>query len=254
MTDSVDQRPRYDDEISLVDLAATFIRRRRVFYVVFLLVTGLGLSYALFTPEQYEYTSLIQAAEKKGSEPVENPATTMATLESRWLPEERSAFRAENDRSLPFGLSFNNPKNTNLLRLSTEAAQDNADIVRGIHTALIEKVSASQNAQIESEKKSLARQIVSLDKLVVSLKGQAGAGEAIAGAIQTRVNLESELEQLKTLEVLVVSRESADRKGPDRRLIAVLAVLLAGMTGVFMAFMAEFWSAVRGQIAKDRDE
>jgi uncharacterized protein involved in exopolysaccharide biosynthesis len=41
------QHPYYDDEISLVDLATTFIRRRRVFYAVFVVVVGVALLYAL---------------------------------------------------------------------------------------------------------------------------------------------------------------------------------------------------------------
>jgi uncharacterized protein involved in exopolysaccharide biosynthesis len=44
--------------------AATFIRRRRVFYVVFLLCTLGGLAYALLTPEKFDYVSLVQLAEK----------------------------------------------------------------------------------------------------------------------------------------------------------------------------------------------
>lgn len=250
MTDSVEKRPRYDDEISLVDLTATFIRRRKIFYLVFLLFTGGGVAYALFATETYEYVSLIQSAAKNGSKPVEEPTTTIATLENRWLPELQSNYRAENDQRLPLGVSFSNPENTSLLRLRTETGQDNVDIVKETHTSLIEKVSANQNAQIEREKSSLERQMESLDKVIESLQGQQDSGEAIAAAIQKQVSLESDLEQLEPLEVLVVSRESADRTGPNRRLIVVLAALLGAMLGVFLAFMAEFWVAVRRQIAE----
>lgn len=254
MTNSVEQRPRYDDEISLVDLATTFIRRRKLFYVVFLLSVGAGVAYALLATERYEYVSLIQAAAKSGGEPVEEPATTIATLENRWLPELESTYLAENDQRLQIGVNFSNPDNTILLRLSSQAAQDSADVVEQAHTALIKKVSAHQNSQIERERNSLKRQVESLDKVVESLQGKQDSGEAIAAAIQKRVGLESDLEQLSPVEVLVVSRESADRKGPNRRLIVVLAALIGGALGVFLVFMAEFGSAVRSHIDQEGEE
>lgn len=251
MTDSEEQRPRYDDEISLVDIAATFVRRRRIFYIVFLLITGAGVVYALLTTDQYEYVSLIQVAEKSGGEPLENPATTIATLESRWLPEMQSTYRAENDRPLPVNVTFSNPSDTTLLRLRTETSKSNAQAAEETHASLIEKVKISQDAKIEREKNSLERQIGSLDEVVESLQGQQEVGEAIATAIQKRVSLESELEQLEPVEVLVVSRESAGKKGTNRRLIVVMAMLFGGGVGVFLVFMTEFWSSVRRRVAEE---
>ena len=61
-------RPQYDDEISLVDLATTFLRRRRVFYVVFIVVSLVGVAYALSAPEKYEYVTLMKLAEKANGE------------------------------------------------------------------------------------------------------------------------------------------------------------------------------------------
>lgn len=77
-------RPRYDDEISLVDLAATFLKRRRVFYVVFIAITLAGIAYAIVTPEKYEYVTLAKLAEKSGGEYIEEPSTVIAELDSLW--------------------------------------------------------------------------------------------------------------------------------------------------------------------------
>lgn len=251
MTDSVERIPRYENEISLVDLATTLIRRRRIFYLVFVLFTGGGIAYALLATDTYEYVSLIEAASKSGDEAVEESATTIATMESRWLPEFQSIYRAESDRRLPFELSFSSPENTRLVRLRTETSQENARIVEEAHTSLIENVKNSQNAQIERERKSLERQIESLNNVVDSLRRQEDSGEAMAAAIQKLVSLESDLESLEPLEVLVVSRESAEPFGPDRRVIVVLAILLGGMMGIFLAFMAEFSNAVRLKISEE---
>ena len=107
-------RPQHDDEISLVDLAATFLKRRRVFYVVFILVTFVGAAYAIFAPEQYEYVTLAKLAEKSSGEYIEEPSAIIAELDSLWLPDLQAKYHAENDRSLPFGITANTVSYTHL--------------------------------------------------------------------------------------------------------------------------------------------
>ena len=77
----------HDDEISLVDLASTFLKRRRIFYVVFLVSLAAGILYAILIPEKYDYVTLFKLAEKDAGSFIEKPVTVIATLENRWLPE-----------------------------------------------------------------------------------------------------------------------------------------------------------------------
>jgi uncharacterized protein involved in exopolysaccharide biosynthesis len=107
---SKEDQGRYADEISLVDLAVTFIRRRHVFYAVFLLCTLGGLAYAFFAPDkyEYEYVSLVQVAQKtavvsgQNDEPpittLQSPAVTVATLQESWLPQVRERYYADNKK------------------------------------------------------------------------------------------------------------------------------------------------------------
>ncbi|WP_417544030.1 Wzz/FepE/Etk N-terminal domain-containing protein [Marinobacter sp.] len=246
------QRPDYSDEISLVDLVATFIRRRRVFYVVFITVTLAGLAYAVWMPDEYEYSSLIQIAQKDNGEFVQPPETTIATLESRWLPEVQTIYREKQGRKLPFDLSFNNPESTGLIRFSSSATKDDGKAVSAAHSALVKSVKGHQDVLVEGKQESLKRQIESLESAIDTLKGEKDAGEAIAGAIERRSRLEGELEGFHGVEVLVTSRQSAEKIAPKRSLIMVLAVLLGGMLGVFVAFMSEFAVTVREHLASAR--
>ncbi|OEY65164.1 Wzz/FepE/Etk N-terminal domain-containing protein [Marinobacter sp. X15-166B] len=248
MNESLPQRTDYADEISLVDLATTFIRRRYVFYVVSITVTLSGIAYALLAPEKYEYISLIQVAQKNSDEPIQSVESTIATLESRWLPEVATIYRAKHGNPLPLSVTFSNPKNTGLIRFATEAKKTEADTVTATHQALIESVKRHQDGLIKHAQTGLARQMDSLEQVLNSLRGQQNAGEALAAALEKRTQLESMAESLRSVEVLVTSRESAARTSPKRSLIVVLAVLLGGMMGVFMAFMSEFFVAVREQL------
>lgn len=254
MNNTPEQRPQYDDEISLVDLAATFIRRRRIFYVVFLVITIGGLVYALLATETYQYASLLQVAEKNSGRYIEEPATTIATLENRWLPEQETVFRAETNKRLPFKVAFTNPENTGLIRFVSEAASDNKSDVERVHRSLIESIKKHQSALVEWEKRSLKSRIDSIERSIETLQGGEDTGAAIASAFERKVGLESDLESLKAAEELVVSRQSADKAGPARALIVVLAAALGGMLGVFVVFFAQFVALVRSQLTEESAE
>jgi LPS O-antigen subunit length determinant protein (WzzB/FepE family) len=249
---SREDQDRYSDEISLVDLAATFIRRRRVFYVVFLIFTLGGLAYALLTANKYEYVSLVQLAQKGSDAALQSPAVAIATLENRWLPEVQTAYRAENDEKLPFDVNVSNPENTGLIQLTSETALEHGDDVKAAHAALIDYLSRYQAERIKQDRISLGRQMESAKTIIEALTGQPDTGEALAAAIQRVAGLESALENLQETEVLVQSRQSAEKTGPKRSLIVILATLLGGMLGVFMVFMAEFGANVKMQLAKTR--
>ncbi|AKO53003.1 lipopolysaccharide biosynthesis protein [Marinobacter psychrophilus] len=243
-------QPDYSDEISLVDLAATFIRRRRVFYAVFLLCTLGGLAYALLTPEKFDYVSLVQLAEKDSKTLIQTPETVIATLEARWLPEQQVLYYAENESKLPFGVSFQNTKDTALIRFTTGTTARQKQLVEKVHAALIDKLSQHQEKLVKSEQASINRQIESLNAVIASMMAQAsGDGTALPTAIQEKSELESALQSLGNLEVIVSARQSIQETGPKRSLIVALAVVLGLMLGIFAAFMAEFGASLKKQLA-----
>lgn len=245
--------PDYSDEISLVELVSTFVRRRWTFYAVFLVTALAGLGYALLAEEQYEYVSLIQIAHKDTNAFFESPETTIATLNSRWLPEVETVYRRDNDKKLPFDVAFSHPEDTDLIRITTSASPDKAQTVEGAHSELIRRVKEHQDRLIEKERESIGRQIQSLEKTVDALKGE-NTGEAVARAIERRSRLESKLENLQAANTLVTSRQSTDSVAPKRRLIVVLALLLGGMLGVFLIFISEFMASVKEHLADSSRE
>jgi LPS O-antigen subunit length determinant protein (WzzB/FepE family) len=237
-----------DDEISLVDLASTFLKRRRIFYVVFLVTLAAGILYAVLMPEKYDYVSLVQLAEKDAGNFIEKPATVIATLENRWLPEIEATYRAEHDRSIAFDVVFSNPENTGLVRIVSQAVPASADDVKRIHSQLIEKLEQTQSVAVSTLKSNLDRQIESLSSTIERLEGAQDVGAAIADAVNKRLSLEVLLHSIQPAELLVLNRQMAERKGRARSLIVVLAAMLGLMGGVFLSFFAEFVSLVRANL------
>ncbi len=243
--------PQCDNEIGLLDLATTFVKRRRVFYAVFLLVTLAGVAYALLAPEKYEYITLLKLAEKHTGEYVEAPASVVATLQSRWLPEVQAEFQATNSQKLPAGISFSNPKNTAFVRILSEATPNNSTLIQEAHDALTDRVRAAQQETVAELKEGLRTQIEAITSTVDILKGEPEAGAAIAGAIEKKITLQNQLQSIKPFEVLVVGRQSAEQKGPASSLIIVLSALLGLVSGIFFPFMVEFASQVKQRMSQE---
>ncbi|MFL1484446.1 Wzz/FepE/Etk N-terminal domain-containing protein [Marinobacter sp. LN3S78] len=254
-----DQYPqRYDDEISLVDLATTFIRRRRVFYAVFGGVVLLALLYVFFlATEVREYSTLVQLGEDNGKA-LEAPESVIASIESHWYPELLGEYRAKHDEKLPFEIKAVNPENTTLIKLSSEASPEQESEVKSHHQMLVDSITERQSDLLNRQKQELEQRVSSLREYLEELSGMEATGEAQAQLIQQRASMLSEIESMTTRidklepsETLVVAREGLDNKGTSKALILSLAIALGGMVGIFAAFMAEFISQVRKVMADE---
>lgn len=249
------ERAVYDDEISLVDLAATFIRRRRIFYACLGLVTLLGVAYALMQPVKYEYVTLLESAEKAGGEFIEKPAATVAIIQNRWVPAAAASYQVESEELLPFKLQVSNPEDTGLIRVASEASVEHADVVKMIHSDLAQNVMERQQQILEAQRKSLKNQIASNEGVIQSLQASEGGentAAALAGSIAKRAELESELEALQPASIIVTARQSSEQKGTSGLLIVALATLLGVMLGVLLVFLAEFAWHVRRTLMDEK--
>lgn len=245
MTRSAEQHGDQDD-ITLVDLAAVLVEYRITFFLVFALVAIPGLAYALLAPDKYEYTSLLQVArDGVGQTPLESPAATIASLESRWLPDVAVEYMASEGEKLPIEVSFSNPNGTALIRLASEAEGDVANTVKRIHEALIEKVKSSQAELLAENKTALEAEMESIDKVIEGLQAGRNTDQALVQMVQRKANLKSKLDRLEGAQTLAVGRESLQATGPRRGVVVALAVGVGGILGVFSAFFVHFVRQVR---------
>ncbi|WP_199456993.1 MULTISPECIES: lipopolysaccharide biosynthesis protein [unclassified Marinobacter] len=243
--------------MSLVDLATTFIRRRRIFYATFFVIITLALIYALMAPAKYEYISLVQLAKDGKGGYLEAPSSVVATVENRWVPEQVANFAERNQRDLPFRVQAGNPKDTNLIRLITETTEEQRELVNEIHANLIADVIDRQQQLIEAARNTLDKRIASQDTLVEALQAMEGsesAGSALVLALQEQAELENDREAMKPAEVLVTSRKSTGSTGPAKALIVTLGGLLGLLAGLSLAFISEFIALVRIRLSDMQEE
>lgn len=248
-----DRAEVYDDEISLVDLAAILVRRRRYFYIVFVLVVGAGLALALLAPAQYQYVSLFQTAQLTSNEYVEAPGTTIAIIESQWLPEAKANYHEKYGSSLRIDVTLTNPEGTGLIRLESEATSDAKESVASLHQALLDNVQESLQAKIKQKKASLEQNLAATQRVIEQLMGSDNGGNALASAYDRQINLQGKMDSLTDISNLTIARKSSEPKGPKRLLLTAVSILLAIIAGVFFVFMTEFFERVRSAALVSRN-
>lgn len=245
MSEMMQRNAEYSGEISLIDLATIFVRRIWVFIATFVLVLAVGVAYALWAPEEFEYVSLYQIAETAPGEQVEPPAKAIAIISSSALPELEAEYKAANGDKLPFSISLANPDDTGLVRIASRAQRDHAGDVKEVHEGILREMGSRHALLLQNAKRNLELRIEAIKNSLDSLAGSEDAGRAIAEAIQKQVELEGELAQLTASETLVVTRESVDRVAPNRKLIVLLAFVLGFIIAILAVYFAEFACVVK---------
>lgn len=265
MNQSEQYPQRYDDEISLVDLAKIFVRRRRIFYVIFLMVLVAGIAFVFLKKEvpSTTYSTMIRLAElpvfgndgensnqnrRTLNNTTERVATILATINSRWLPEAQSRYQAGGE-NWPAGIGAESVVGTELIRLTTTGINLTEGSVKQAHQTLADLIVNEQNVRLASRVTLLKNQIANLDQVIENL----GPESVVAAkAIETRTGLQQKLATGEPAAVLSLARDSAvANSGPSIKLVLVLSIFLGLMLGIFAAFMAEFVSYVRKEMVKN---
>jgi len=253
------QSPYHDDEISLVDLATTLMRRRHVFYGVFALVIAGAIVFALARGQvpSTTYTTVIQLAKlpslndnATSADTSKNEifraesrmATLIATTNLRWLPEARERFE-EQEEGWPGGLIVERVENTELLKLATTNSNRSKGNDPGAHKVLAGLIVDAQNNRLAQITALLESQITTMTSV---LKAHGPDSMVAAQAIETRTRLQQMLATGESAEILSLATGSSDKASVlSMKLIFGLAIVVGLVLGIFATFMAEFGAQVR---------
>lgn len=250
------QHPHYDDEISLVDLATTFVRHRRVFYAVFVLVMVIAVAFALLKGQSTttSYTTTLQLSilpvldeserklENRGELQNNRVPTLIAKIDTHWLPLARKQY-AEQQGNWPGGINAEAVEDTELVALITSGSNLPEAQVRDAHQLLAGLIVTAQNERLSQRIGLLEQQIETMDDI---LDTHSPESQVAAQAIQTRTELQQKVATGEPAAMLsLASKSTSTDNGPSLKLILALAIVLGLMFGIFAAFMAEFANQVR---------
>ena len=258
------QHQHYDDEISLVDLAKTLIKRRWWVIGTGFVVIALALAYALANrtgPAAYNYISIYELAEKNSAVKLENTSSVLEKINSMHWPSYRRNYMQEKGLKdfgeLPFTFEVTNPTGTNLILLKSVVLETEKDEAKQLHQALLNEVIADQDAAFKRETTKLTKQITLIKSLLEDLAKNSNQSTAqeqqIATQTQKLFELEDALIELKEGKLIQLSAqdERAKLKKLSGSLILALGIVLGGILGIMAAFFAEFAAQVRQSLKEE---
>ncbi|WP_163560262.1 Wzz/FepE/Etk N-terminal domain-containing protein [Halomonas sp. NO4] len=248
------QRYPEDDEISLIDLAKILIKRWKSMLLVFVLILGIAVAYALMQERAYTYTTIYSVAKEEATEPLESPGSVIAKIENLYISSvSRELIASENLDSAPT-VSVSSPNETNIIRLQTQAGADSADLVERFHEQLLSRVVDDQEALVERRQRRLEQQLEGARQALETLEASSGSNnrDLVATYGERVFELEASLTDLTQGDVGQLAVQSLKPVGTSRSLILALGIVLGGMLAVMAAFFAEFAARVRQSLREDK--
>ncbi len=261
------QSPTYDDEISLLELWETLVKRKWIIVACFLLCLIAGAAFALLKPAVYEATATIRIGQITfGAE------TTAPLLES---PAELSTRISSQHRGNGVQASTPRGATTTISLLAQAPSAEDAtrslgiviENIKNAHQELYERSLQPIRSRLERfdlQSQQLQQQAADLTDLIDRLKEQnpVQASLLIMERNQTmqsitlqdaeRLRLLQQLSPPQTRPTELIGEIVAPLKPaqPKRALILVLSGVLGLMGGVMLAFIAEFVSKAKANSAR----
>lgn len=229
-------------EVSLIDLALVFIRFKRVFFLVFAAGLLLALTAALVLPERYQYTTLMQLAEKSSDEPAESPGALIGWLRFSAIPQAEALYRAEQSRKMPFELTVDLPSGTLLLKLTSEAeVVEQADVEKK-HQVLASQILKRQKASLDRYVERLEGQLATAGETIELLRTMEDPGPALSEVLEREADIERRISDVRAAEIINVAQQSLEpvSKGPLFIVVVgfLLAIILASITTLVWALFS----------------
>ncbi|WP_192034473.1 Wzz/FepE/Etk N-terminal domain-containing protein [Halomonas sp. YLGW01] len=246
---TTDQQTTHDDEISLVDLAAVLVRRWKAMAAIFAVVVLGALAFVFTLTPTYTYTSVYEVAEQSPvgegntERALESAPTVIAKTQSLYVaPTTREMLEQEGMESLPFSVELSSPEDTQLVKITSEASENSASLVKVMHGALLERILSDQQALVDRQRTTLSNRLESLQAALTTAEksNSAGAAELMAGYIEQIGLTKDRLDLLKDGRVAQSAVQSLEKAGTSRSLIMALALVLGGMLAVMGVFLMQF--------------
>jgi uncharacterized protein involved in exopolysaccharide biosynthesis len=236
-------------EVSLIDLALVFIRFKKVFFLAFSSILLLALIVALVLPEKYQYTTLVQLAEKSSDEPMESPGALVGWLQYSVLPRTETMYKEQRSRKIPFDLVVEIPDDTMLLKLTSqaEAAEEN-DLGR-IHQSILNEIIQRQKLAAERYLEGLSRQLASVNETIELLREMEDSGAALPDAIERKAEIEQKISFLEEAEAITVAQPSMEPVSRSPLFIIVIGGLLAGVLASIVTLVWALFSHAKKRMS-----
>jgi len=132
---------RAEDEISLVDLWLVLVKRKNVFFFIFLISLVAGLLYAFFKPLTYEFSTSIEIGLRSESVTIEPAQSVLAKLQEAYIPLVLASYNADSSAKTKItDIKSSVAKGSDIIRLSIVGDESNEEIYKSVLNEVVEKI------------------------------------------------------------------------------------------------------------------
>lgn len=254
MSDKTTGYEGQSQEITLVDLVKILVKKKLLVISIFTVLILVTLSFALLMPRNYQYTSIYQSAETASGTAIESLQSLTAKANNVYLESLVLEYLGETKlETMPFEININVPKDTILLRLSTQTQVEQAEEVASFHKRLLDRVFADQYEVLEKRRDILEAQLESLQQSIESLSNSNNpmTAELIARYSMQANEIRTNLANLIPGTIVHIASKSIEPVGPGRFFILIVGGLLSFLLAIGAAFLASFIQLVRTSLESE---
>lgn len=238
-----------EDEISLIDLAKIFVKRRKWFYAVFIGILCLGLALVLTRSKKVDYTTfydLPQHVMEGKLKTMEPAAVITEKIKNIYLPALNGQYKKKNGKGLPVGVEIGpkNSKESSYLYFQTITTKTRKKQVIEVHKALLSELQKQQDLLYDQKKQYLQVQLSEAQKSLTMVQK-----EDVSQFLTRIASLKEQLGNLKKGMVVALVQEK-EAKSKKMMYLAVV-VVAAFVLGFIAVFIVEFVSQVREELQKE---
>lgn len=256
--------PYYEDEVSLIDIAITLVKRRNIFFLAFLFVFGITIFLTINTYLNRSQTFVSVYKVALEGTPAELPASTIEVIDSFY---KEVVLTELNDLSFSgIEVKATNPAGTNIILLSTETSEAQIEKVKIFHTKILEKVKESQDKILAKDLKNLEDQmtdsrkeleVIRKEKEDMRLIRHEKAPEAIVGFTNQIMTIEARIKEMekkrfffKEGEIVQVGEKKLSKLSSGAGKLLLIGLIISLVLGVVAVFIFEFIESVKQKFSE----
>lgn len=235
------------DEVSLVDLTVILVKGWKLLLGVFSIIVLLSIAFAWWQPTKYTYASVYQMAidsekvqpeEGEADNSLEAPEAVLNLTRLDYMPNAIREISREKGFSLPYSVAIEQPEDTLLLVLRSEATPEQQADIERLHQRILQPLVAHQEEQYERKKGFFENKLNSLSE---SLERLRQAQDSTSGLVAT---YQAEQGEVSARIAGLGEGEIAQLAAPSERPSNIGSLLIVGIgivVGAFLAVMAVFF-------------
>ena len=172
-----------EDVIELVDIVRFLSRNRFSIVAVAILVTVLGLLYAILKPEEYVYNTAIHIG-SVDQKKILDPATLTANIQNYEIPLAINTFyRKHPQENKRYDIAVKNPKGSDIIFLEAKSTENDSPIYIDLINTVAKQVIDDLSRKTHSAKADLSERLTNAEKRKFSVETSSEEARRLFGNI-----------------------------------------------------------------------